>query len=196
MQVAGEKQSADSASTLPRSTPTLPDGNDTPEAPPAPQLAGRVLILGLGNDILTDDAIGLSVVRELAKAFAGDERVDVRETMEMGLALLDFIVGYRVLVLVDSIQTGKAAPGHIHEIEDASLKLRPGPTPHFLGVGETMALGKYLGLTMPKQVRIFAIEVEDPFTLGTQMTPALQRALPTVMERVRAVALELAEPRP
>ena len=64
----------------------------------------------------------------------------------MGLALLDFITGYSAVVIVDSIQTGQAAPGFVHELDAASLKQLTGRTPHFLGVGETLALGRQLGL--------------------------------------------------
>ena len=156
--------------------------------------SNKIIVLGLGNDILTDDAIGLHVVRELRQRLAGVEGVDVRETMEMGLALLDFIVGYRGLVLVDSIQTGKVAPGVIQEIDGTDLKQLPGPTPHFLGVGETLALGRQLGLTMPTEVKIFAIEVQDPFTLGEQLTPALKEAFPKIVERVVAAVLDMAKP--
>lgn len=152
-----------------------------------------VLLLGLGNDILTDDAIGLNVVRQLKTEFAGDTRIEVRETMEMGLALLDFMVGYRAVVIVDSIQTGNAPPGTIHELDAASLKQLTGRTPHFLGVGETLALGRQLGLAMPEHVRIIAIEVEDPFTLGTALTPVLQEALPQATARVAQTARQLAQ---
>jgi hydrogenase maturation protease len=146
----------------------------------------KVLVLGLGNDVLTDDAIGLQVVRRLQRRLAGDPGVDVRETTEMGLALLDHMTGYRAVVIVDSIQTGRAAPGYVHEVEAASLTTLSGRTPHFLGVSETLALGRQLDLPMPTDVRIFAIEVEDPFTLGTQMTPALAAALPLIAERIAA----------
>src|ERR1035437_2332477 len=157
----------------------------SPSASPSP----RILLLGLGNDILTDDAVGLHVVHELQRELAGHPSIDVRETTEMGLALLDFITGYRAVVIVDSIQTGKAAPGSIHELDAAALNHLTGRTPHFVGVSETLALGRQLGLVMPEQVRIFAIEVEDPFTLGTSMTPVLQSALPGIVQRI-AVALQ------
>jgi len=133
--------------------------------------SGKTLVLGMGNDILTDDAIGILVVRE---------------TMEMGLALLDFVVGYDTLILVDAIQTGRAAPGHIHEITPEQLKLLPDRTPHFLGVAETLLLGRRLGLAMPTRFRIFAIEVGDPFTFGTEMSAALKRALPLAVGKVLA----------
>ena len=158
-----------------------------------PATDSKVLLLGLGNDILTDDAIALNVVRSLAPELADDEAVDVRETTEMGLALLDFIVGYRAVLIVDAIQTGRAPAGTIHEVDAEGLKRLTGRTPHFLGVGETLALGHQLGLAMPEQVKILAIEVEDPFTLGTQMTPVLQQAVPIIVEQVGRVLRTLVD---
>ena len=152
----------------------------------------RVLLLGLGNDMLADDAIGLHVARLLQPQLAGHPSIDVRETTEMGLALLDFMTGYSVVVIVDSIQTGQASPGSIHELDAAALEHLTGRTPHFVGVTETLALGRHLGLAMPEQVSIFAIEAEDPFTLSTTMTPALQAALPGIVRRVAAALHTLA----
>jgi len=154
-----------------------------PVTPPCP--AARVLLLGLGNDILTDDAVGLHVVRHLQGALAGHPVIEMRETTEMGLALLDFITGYNSVVIVDSIQTGKAAPGFLHEFDATALKQLTGRTPHFVGVSETLALGRRFGLPMPEQVQILAIEVGDPFTVGTTLTPPLQEALPGIVDRVR-----------
>jgi hydrogenase maturation protease len=162
-----------------------------PESPASP--APRLLLLGLGNDILTDDAVGLHVVQELQRDLADHPSIDIRETTEMGLALLDFITGYRTVVIVDSIQTGKEAPGFLHELDAPALNQLTGRTPHFVGVSETLALGKHLGLAMPEQVRIFAIEVEDPFTLGATLTPALQAALPGIVARIRIAVQRIAQ---
>ena len=160
--------------------------------PPGPTEPFRhLLLLGLGNDILTDDAVGLIVVRALGSKLAGHPSIYVRETTEMGLALLDFITGYRAVAIVDSIQTGKAPPGFLHELDAAALTQLTGRTPHFVGVSETLALGRKLGLAMPERVMIFAIEVEDPFTLGEAMTPALQSALPGIVERIAAALHKL-----
>ena len=152
-----------------------------------------VLVLGLGNDILTDDAVGLLVAREVRARLGSKSGIEVRETTEMGLTLLDEIVDYDCLVLVDAVQTGQAPPGHVHEIGPDELPQVTATSPHFLGVGETLALGTSLGLVMPRLVRIFAIEVEDPFTLGTSPTPAVAQAVPVTVERVVAQALEWAK---
>ena len=161
---------------------TAVNESNNPSELPGP--ARPLLLLGLGNDILTDDAVGLFVVRDLRPKLAGHPSIDIRETPEMGLALLDFITGYRTVVIVDSIQTCKAPPGFLHQLDASALNQLTGRTPHFVGVSETLALGRQLGLAMPEQVRIFAIEVEDPFTLGTAMTPALQAALPGIVQRI------------
>ena len=151
----------------------------------------KTLVLGLGNDILTDDAIGLKVVREVGRRLGSNAGVDVRETMEMGLALLDFIVGYEALVLVDSIQTGRAAPGHVHDMTQEHLKALPGRTPHFLGVKETLALGRQLGLAMPERFKILAIEVQDPYTVSAELSPALECAFDSIVDQVvRAASAE------
>jgi len=146
--------------------------------------AQKTLVLGLGNDILTDDAIGLRVVRRLADELGDRTDIDIRETTEMGLALLDFLTGYAAAFIVDSIQTGRSAPGFVHDLAPSSLKQLTGSTPHFLGVGEALALGRELGLAMPGEVRVFAIEVEDPLTVGTTMTPALEEALLLIVSRI------------
>jgi hydrogenase maturation protease len=159
-------------------------GRETSDDPSIPTSFARVLVLGLGNDILTDDAIGLRVAAAVRGQLAGTPDIEVKATTEMGLALLDEIAGRQAVVLVDSVQTGKAPPGFIHELAAEDLSRVLTTSPHFLGIGETLALGKMLGLSMPQQVRIFAIEVVDPFTLGTSMTPAVAAALAPAAGRV------------
>ncbi len=155
-------------------------------------IPANILVLGLGNDILSDDAIGLRVAQAVRARLAGQVGIEVRETTEMGLALLDEISGYDGLVLVDAVQTGRAAPGHLHEIDPGQLPGVGTTSPHFLGVGETLALGRALGLPMPRRVKIVAVEVADPFTLGTELTPAVAAAVEAAVARVVATACDLA----
>ncbi|MEI7730067.1 MAG: hydrogenase maturation protease [Verrucomicrobiota bacterium] len=149
--------------------------------------AKKILVLGLGNDIISDDAVGLFVARAVRERLGNALEVDVVDCCEMGLSLLDYIVGHKFLLVVDSVQTGEAAPGTIHEVGEEDLKTLPGMSPHFLGVGEILVLGRTLGLPMPGVVKIFAIEVADAHTLCEQLTPELQQALPGIVERALQV---------
>ncbi len=146
----------------------------------------RIIVLGLGNDLLADDAIGHLAVAELAPRLAG--RADVEATALHGLALLDVLAGYDAAVVLDAACTGAHAPGAVHEIAAASLARVQNPTPHFAGFPEMLDLAERLGLHFPRQLRIIAVEVLDPYTVGGAMTPAVRDALPELCERaLRAV---------
>lgn len=147
-------------------------------------MSRRTLLLGLGNDILSDDGVGLRVAAAIEKRLAGRTDLTVVSTTEMGLSLLDQIVGFDDLVVVDAVQTPQGSPGHMHEIDGQELGSLPAVSPHFLGLGEVLALGRKLGLAVPDRVRIFAIEVQDPFTVSTALTPSLESALPSIVDRV------------
>jgi len=118
------------------------------------------------------------------------ETIEARWTTEMGLSLLDEITGFAALVLVDAVQTGHAPAGHLHELVVDDLHVLPSVTPHFLGIGETLALGRLLSLPMPDHVRVFGIEVTDMRKLGTKLTPAVAEALPGLVNAVLAAARE------
>lgn len=155
-----------------------------------------MLLLGLGNDLLTDDAVGLRVVRDAGPRLISYQEVALAETSECGLALLDLMTGFDWLVLVDAIQTGRAPVGFVHQLELGDLKRLPSRSPHFLGIAELLALGRELGIEIPDRVNVVAVEVQDPFTLGTEMTPAVTQALPGIVEQccelVCSIRLELA----
>jgi Ni,Fe-hydrogenase maturation factor len=65
--------------------------NNCSRAAASSRRAPEILLLGLGNDILTDDAIGLHVAAAVRERLAGCQFLTVRQTGEMGLSLLDFI---------------------------------------------------------------------------------------------------------
>jgi hydrogenase maturation protease len=147
----------------------------------------RILVLGLGNDLLADDAVGHLAVAQLAPRLAG--RADVEASPLHGLALLDVLAGYDAAVVLDAACTGTHPVGAVHEIAAASLARVENPTPHFAGFPEMLDLADRIGLPFPRKLRILAVEVLDPYTIGGEMTPAVRDALPELCERaVRAVA--------
>lgn len=159
---------------------------------PAGQSRGRrgILVLGLGNDLLADDAIGLRVSRAIQARLSPGDPVTVRESAQMGFALLDDLAGFDEALLVDAIQTGQQAPGHVHVLDAESLRTLPVVSPHFAGVGEMLTLGRCLDLFMPERVRVLAIEVADPYTFSTEMTDVLEACFGRVVEKVWEVLRE------
>lgn len=148
----------------------------------------KTLVLGLGNDILADDAVGILAARALQTRLA--DVADVQETAWHGVALLEVFIGYERAILMDAVMTGKHAPGTIIEINPDELAPVQGASPHFTGLPEMIAMAKELDLEFPKNFRIFAVEVADPHTVGGEMTPAVRDAIPALCERVCAALNE------
>jgi len=142
-------------------------------------------LLGLGNDILADDAVGILAAREIERlALPG---LDVVTSSESGLSLLDHIQDVDRLIVIDSIPTARAEPGTIHVVREHEVAGPPGGSPHFIGLFETLALGRALGLRVPAEVTIIAVEAADCLTLGGPMHPAVAAAIPRVIELVREI---------
>ena len=148
----------------------------------------KTLVLGLGNPILTDDGVGITVVQEVAARCRRDD-VAFAEASVGGLRLLDIIAGCERLVLVDAIQTRDGRPGDIVRLHPNDLRgsLHSGST-HDLSLPGALALGRGAGMVLPddEDIVIIAVEVEDVLTFGETCTPAVAAAIPRAVEAVLA----------
>jgi hydrogenase maturation protease len=144
----------------------------------------KTLVLGLGNPILSDDSVGFRIVQELEGRFGQD--VTVMETSLAGLSLLDMLVGYDRVIIIDSIQTKNGKVGEVYKLDAEDFAAtRHAASPHDVNLATALELGKRLGLEMPKEIVIFAVEVADATTFGEGCTPQVERAIPKVVEMVR-----------
>jgi hydrogenase maturation protease len=140
-------------------------------------------LLALGNDILADDAFGIRVAGEARRLFG--DRLDVVESAEAGMALLDHVHNCNRLMVVDTMVTGQAAPGTITTLRNEKFRVVPGGSPHYVGLFEALQLAGKLGLQVPEEVTIFVVEAADTLTVGGPMTPAVEAAMPNVLEQIR-----------
>ena len=163
-----------------------------------PEMAARLRVLCLGNELLADDAFGHVVadrlVAKLSKnavehspAATAPAGVEVVKSPLAGLGLLDELTGVSRLIVVDSVQTGKAPPGTLHILQEDELKTPAGPSPHYFGIFESLGLARRLGLPAPEEVIILAVETADCTTLGGNMHPAVLAAIPKVVRYVAEI---------
>ncbi len=138
----------------------------------------KTLILGLGNPILTDDGVGLHVAKALKGRF-DQEEITVIETSAAGLDILDLLTGYERVIIIDAIQTREGKVGQIYRLEPGAFDAsRHAATPHDVNFATALELGKKLGLALPRQITIFAIEVEDVSSFNEECTPRVMAAIP------------------
>ena len=143
---------------------------------------GIVRLLGLGNEILADDAFGILAAREVARRFQG--QIEVVQSSSAGYDLMDHLLGARRLLVVDTIVTGRARPGAISVFTADRVQPAPGGSPHFLGLFEVLAVGRKLHLDVPKEIIVIAVEASDCVTVGGPIHPDVQSAIPEVVELV------------
>lgn len=139
---------------------------------------GKTLVLGLGNPLVTDDRIGLCVAAQLRRLLAGHRDVDVDEDYWGGLRLMERMVGYDRVVVIDAIQTG-APPGTVHRLGVNAIPTQRSASAHDVNLPTALALGRLAGYPLPSDdaILLVAIEAEDILTFGDRCTPAVEAAI-------------------
>jgi hydrogenase maturation protease len=144
----------------------------------------KTLILGMGNSLLSDDGVGICVVAELKNRLSEPE-ITVMETGVAGLSLLDLLVGYERAIIIDAIQTVDGKAGQIYRLDpkafDTALHTA---SSHGIDFTTALEFGKKLGLPIPQEIVILAIEASDVSTFNEECTPEVKQAVPACVEMV------------
>lgn len=144
----------------------------------------RTLLFGLGNSILSDDAIGLVVARRVHEIL-GQERADLVEASVAGMDVVDLVAGYEKVVIIDAITTGDGEVGRLYWLGPDDILSTPRlASAHDMSLGESLALGRRLGLPMPDEVVVCVIEVLDTFTFGETLSPEVARLVPQIVSAI------------
>ena len=153
----------------------------------------KTLVVGLGNPILTDDGVGVKVAYEVERALASTNSNDitVTEASAGGLRLMELMIGYDRVILVDAFMGGNGdEPGTVHHMTLDDLRC-VSPTQHSVCAHDTslvtaLDLGARMGLHLPQEISIHAIEVENVIEFSEEPTPAVAAVIPEVAAAVLA----------
>jgi hydrogenase maturation protease len=143
-----------------------------------------LVILGLGNDLLGDDGIGLLAAEALQDIEA--PQISVRTTAQSGLYLIEHLQGFDDAIVVDSIVGDQ--PGAIRELQGSDLRPVSVPSAHYVGLPEALALARASGLHVPGRLRIFGMEIDAAQSIGAAPSSAVIEALPRLVAAVLRAA--------
>jgi hydrogenase maturation protease len=144
----------------------------------------RVAIIGIGNVLTGDDAVGPHVVRVLEATHAFPPGVQVVDAGTPGYDLTGFLADLDAALLVDSVKA-KGAPGELRVYGKAELlSRRPvlATSPHEPGVREALLTAEFAGVA-PTVVRLVGVIPEATET-GIGLSPAVRAAVPAAVERL------------
>ena len=141
-------------------------------------------VIGLGNEYLSDDGLGILAVRQVADRLT-DYGITFQELSIGGLELLDHLVGFRRCVIIDAIATGSCPPGTIHRfVRNPGSDAVTISSSHQLDLTQVLTLGRLLGADVPEQVTVYGIEAGDITTFHTGPTPEVAAALPALVDAI------------
>jgi hydrogenase maturation protease len=143
-----------------------------------------ILVLGLGNVLMGDDAFGPFVIEALRAGYEFPECVTLLDGGTPGLNLVAELLDARVLIVVDTVKA-KGNPGEMRLYRRSDLSSGPrGPrqNPHEPGLAEVLTALDLAGRS-PEEVLLIGVIPESVAT-GTLMSEALRWAVPVAVEAV------------
>jgi len=145
----------------------------------------ETLILCLGNDLRADDGVGWKVAERLEAA--PPPGAVVRKSALSGVYLVDELIEFHRVIVVDAVQTRTHAPGDVFLLPMEGIEGTPGASPHGIGLPTVLRVGREYGLPLPARVDVVAIEVIDLETLGCGLTAPVEAAVPRAEALVHAI---------
>lgn len=139
------------------------------------------MILGVGNDILSDDAIGPKTVQALKQDhFIPD--VTYETAALGGLELVELMNGYDLVIFIDAIKTKDGVPGDVYEYTPDDFQETLHLTNlHDINFLTALKLGDKVGLTTPERVQILAVEIIEDEVFSNDFTPPLAKRFPEIV---------------
>ncbi|MGA9191346.1 MAG: hydrogenase maturation protease [Anaerolineales bacterium] len=148
----------------------------------------RTLVLGLGNPILRDDGVGLRVAQALRLVLANVPGIEVDENTWGGLRLMERLVGYDRVIVVDAMCTGAPA-GTVRLLSPDDMPTRRSASPHDTSLPVALELGRRVGLSVPESadITLVGIEALDVDNFGEDLTPEVEAAIPVAVRAIQKV---------
>ncbi|MCX7048502.1 MAG: hydrogenase maturation protease [Candidatus Sumerlaeota bacterium] len=144
----------------------------------------RVAIVGLGNELLMDDGIGIHAIRLLQES--PPEGVTLEEVGTSALYALDLLESADEVIAIDAVQAG-GTPGTIYRFDSGQAhESAQSASLHDLGIVAALRM-----LPEGKRPRVTILGVEPKrVDYGMELTPEVKAALPAVVEAAREIARE------
>jgi hydrogenase maturation protease len=144
--------------------------------------AAQVLVIGVGNEFRSDDAVGLAVARRLRERNV--DGIAVAETPGEGTSLIDVWDGTDAVIVIDAIRSD-STPGTIRRLSPQALTASADlfhQSTHAISLPDAIELA---GATkrLPKRLIVIGIEGED-FRAGLGLSREVEAAVSSAVDTV------------
>ena len=142
----------------------------------------KVMLIGYGNPLRTDDAIGWRAAGELSAQLTGDD-VEIVACHQLNPEMAEALAQADLVIFIDACTDG--TPGRVSRREVQPAAFSPELMSHHLDPESLLACAKELYGHAPKAVVICV--TGECFGFGRELTPTVERVLPGVLELARGL---------
>ncbi|MBM3291836.1 hydrogenase maturation protease [Candidatus Bathyarchaeota archaeon] len=142
----------------------------------------RILAIGIGNILRTDDGIGLHVIKKIKEI---KPEIDTVDAGLGSIEILEYMEGYDLVFIIDAIEAD-GEPGTIYKINLSGGQQPPIIThSHGVDLVSTINFGQLLYQNkLPKKIILLAVEAEDTISLGEEPTKKVKQAIDEVIKEI------------
>lgn len=158
----------------------------------------KTLVIGLGNPILGDDGVGWRVIEELqSKIVNPKSEIELDFASLGGLSLMERMVGFERAILIDAMESAQRPVGIVRVIP---LEELPNPSAghsasaHDTSLITALETGRHMGLVLPEEVFVVAIEAQQVYDFSEELSPAVADAAPVAAHAVLDILVMEKEP--
>jgi hydrogenase maturation protease len=145
--------------------------------------APTVLVLGIGNTVMSDDGVGVMVVQSLQSEYRFPDNVEILDGGTLGLDLLPKLEGISHLIMVDAVETGEK-PGTCVRLagEELPIALETKISPHQMGLKDLLAVARLLGHA-PGEMVLIGVQ-PGSIEMSLELTPEVALQVPAMKASV------------
>jgi len=142
-----------------------------------------ILVLGLGNSIMTDDGFGVEVVNTLSSRYHFQGEVCLVDGGTLGLDLLPYLENVESLLIIDALDM-RDEPGRIFRLqgEEVPRAFASKLSVHQMGLQDLLAVAELQG-HVPNRLVVWGVQPES-IEMGTELTPAVKKAVVAVIDNI------------
>jgi len=134
-----------------------------------------------------DDGVGIHVVRMLKEKIPARDDLVFKELGVGGLKLVEEILGYEKVFIIDSVNMEHRQIGRIREFSPEQFKTteQSNPSPHVMNFATALELYKRLDPSeIPGTIRIYTIDIDPDFNFHEELSPTIQAAAADLTEMI------------
>ncbi len=143
----------------------------------------NILVLGLGNILLSDEGVGVRVVEELRRCYDFPDSVDIVDGGTMGMELLPYFDERSHILIIDAVKSGNK-PGAIVRIDDPPAYFSSKTSPHQIGLADVLGV-VVITDKLPRHISLFGIEPKVMST-GLELSSEVAQSLSPLVDMVVA----------